>query len=64
MQALLILDFTGTLRRLGPILNARCPIAAKHEGVQPRIREPDDDNIGTVNIPSLAKLGSHVLNDK
>ena len=63
MQALLILDFTGTLRRLGPILNARCPIAAKPEGVQPRIREPDD-NIGTVNIPSLAKLGSHVLNDK
>ena len=44
--------------RLGPILHARCPSAAKDGGALPRIGEANGGNLRTVDIPSLAALGS------
>lgn len=46
------------------MLHAHCPSAAQTKGVLPRIGEPDDDNMRKVDIPSLAKLGTHVLEEK
>ena len=44
--------------RLEPILHARCPSAAKDEGALPGIGKANGSNMRTVDIPSLAALGS------
>ena len=45
--------------RLGPLLHARCPSAAKDEGALPRTGDADGGHgLKAVDIPALATLGS------
>ncbi|CAB1105581.1 unnamed protein product [Ectocarpus sp. CCAP 1310/34] len=54
-----ILVITDIMGRVGPIVHGLCQTAAPNKGVLPRVGEPDEHGMRTVDIPALAPVGNY-----